>query len=65
MKHQAIYCDSEFGPYFGGDIAVYDNCNAHTGSFTSFGTSYTNDTGLGDTVVDEIHSEGPARLREA
>jgi hypothetical protein len=29
-KHQAIYCDFRYGPWFG-DIRVSDNCNANTG----------------------------------
>jgi hypothetical protein len=55
-KWEAIFCDSQHGPYFGGypsfglwdwnDICVCDDCNANTGSFTSFGISYINDTGL-------------------
>jgi hypothetical protein len=54
MKHQAIYCGSGCGPIFGGDypdIRVYDNCNANTNSSTSLGYSYTNNTGLADTIV--------------
>jgi hypothetical protein len=44
---QAIRCYSSHGPYFLGGIAVSDNCNANTDSFTKFfGNTYTNDTGL-------------------
>jgi hypothetical protein len=49
-KHRAIYCNSERGPYFG-DIAVSDDCNGNTGSFTYLGHAYTNDTGLDEWVV--------------
>jgi hypothetical protein len=53
-KPRAIWCDSKWGPWFGGapcDMAVKDNCNADTRSFTSLGRSYTNDTGLDGEVV--------------
>jgi hypothetical protein len=33
------------------DIIVTDDCNAKTGSFTHFGTTYINDTGLADKIV--------------
>jgi hypothetical protein len=45
-KDKAIYCWSGIGPVFGTDIAVRENCNAHTYSHTGLGDSYTNDTGL-------------------
>jgi hypothetical protein len=45
-KHQAIVCDSEWGPNFSG-IAVSDNCNANTGSWTGLGSIYNGNTGLG------------------
>jgi hypothetical protein len=49
-KHKAIRCDSRCGPCFS-DMAVSNNCNANTGSCTSLGGTYTNDTRLpGDTV---------------
>jgi hypothetical protein len=44
-KDEAISCNYELGPNFC-DIGVSDQCNANTRSFTSFGHSYTNDTGL-------------------
>jgi hypothetical protein len=52
-KDVAIYCNSECGPGFGGgrDIAVEDNCNANTCSFTSLGDAYTNDTELNGWIV--------------
>jgi hypothetical protein len=44
-KDEANYCWSSWGPDFR-DIAVSDNCNANTDSYTSnFGLSYANDTG--------------------
>jgi hypothetical protein len=44
----AIWCRSESGPCFGRgcDIYVSDHCNTNTNSYTRFGWSYTNDTGL-------------------
>jgi hypothetical protein len=36
-KREAISCNSGRGPFFGGDIGVYDNCNANARSFTRFG----------------------------
>jgi hypothetical protein len=50
-KHQTIFCDSEWGPGFGDDMGVYDNCDANTRSGTALGTVYTNDTGLDGTTV--------------
>jgi hypothetical protein len=51
-KHGAIYCYFRRGPCFGSsDIAVCDNCNANTDSFTSLGRTYTNDTGLKEGIV--------------
>jgi hypothetical protein len=44
-KHEAIYCQSTRGPHFW-DIAVSDNCNVMTSTYTHFGYSSTNDTGL-------------------
>jgi hypothetical protein len=43
-----IYCQSNYGPTFGGghDIYVADNCNNNTNSCTYLGNSYTNDTGI-------------------
>jgi hypothetical protein len=46
MKDNAILCYSTSGPHFW-DIGVKDNCNANTNSYTCFGNSYTNSTGLG------------------
>jgi hypothetical protein len=46
-KDEAIGCDSDCGPHFG-DIGISENCNANARNLTrSFGTSYTNGTGLG------------------
>jgi hypothetical protein len=50
-KYVAIYCSSRWGPRFGWDIAVSDNCNANTRSCTYLGDTYTNDTGLDKYVV--------------
>jgi hypothetical protein len=52
-KHQAILCDSERGPAFGFgcDIAVSDDCNANTDSYSGFAGFYINDTGLYRTIV--------------
>jgi hypothetical protein len=46
-KHNAIDCDRRFGPIFGVDVYIFDECNTHTDNHTdSFGDSYANDTGL-------------------
>jgi hypothetical protein len=53
-KQQAIYCDSIWSPCFGSfpsDIYVCDGCNTSTGSATSLGLTYTNNTGLGGEIV--------------
>jgi hypothetical protein len=49
-KQFAIYCDSARGPCFG-DMAVWDNCNANTESWTGLGDVYANDTGLDGMTV--------------
>jgi hypothetical protein len=51
-KRQAICCISEYGPIFpgGADILVYDNCDANENSYSFFGYTYTNDTGLNGDV---------------
>jgi hypothetical protein len=51
-KHHALWCESGFGPSFGngGDIRVFNNCNANT-SYTSPGGTYINDTGLKGNIV--------------
>jgi hypothetical protein len=59
-KHWAIVCCSDEGPYFG-DIAVYDDCNTNTNSYTSLGRSYTNDTGLDGLVVFTRSSKFPVK----
>ena len=43
----AIYCDSEHGPVFGGghDLFIYSNANQNTSSYHNLGTSYENATG--------------------
>jgi GTPase involved in cell partitioning and DNA repair len=52
-KHQAVYCDSGHCPCFdggdagtGADIAVNAHCNTNTDNVTTFGSAYTNDTGV-------------------
>jgi hypothetical protein len=52
-KDEAIKCDSDWGPRFGygPDIRVSNNCSANTDSCTTFGHSYTNDTGLDGRTV--------------
>jgi hypothetical protein len=50
-KRCAICCNSDWGPHFFGDIGVFDDCNANTGSWTSLGDIYTNDTGLDGRIV--------------
>jgi hypothetical protein len=49
-KHQAIYCNADYGPCFC-DIGVSDNCNTNSNSYTHrFGEDYTNDFGLDGTT---------------
>jgi hypothetical protein len=43
-QNMAIPCDSNYGPFFGDDIYLYDKCNVNTDNCTSLGNSYTNDT---------------------
>jgi hypothetical protein len=52
-KHRAVFCDSGFGPCFGGgyDIYVSDNCNTNTNSQTGLGSTYSSDTGLKLSIV--------------
>jgi hypothetical protein len=54
QKSYAIYGHPSFGVIFGcgHNLCVYDKCNITNSNYTtSFGTAYTNDTGLsGDTV---------------
>jgi hypothetical protein len=50
-KHLAIYCGSGWGPCFGRNIAIYDNCNTNTDSYAHLGITYTNGTGLGNRIV--------------
>jgi hypothetical protein len=56
-KDWAISCYSELGPSFGYfpgcycDICISEYCNANSASCTSLGNSYTNETGLANSVV--------------
>jgi hypothetical protein len=44
-KDEAIDCDEQYGPCFGQDVWVCNNCNARPNTRTEkFGTVYTNDT---------------------
>jgi hypothetical protein len=47
---RAIGCAFSWGPHFS-DIAVSDNCNANTASYSRLGVSYANDTGLDGEIV--------------
>jgi hypothetical protein len=49
----AIYCQSDYGPTFGGGYEIYvaDNCNANTSNYTKFGNAYMNDTGIAGMAV--------------
>jgi hypothetical protein len=54
MKHKAIICSSQYGPWVGytpPHIVIYDDCNGHTRNFTSLGVIYINDTGLKSDIV--------------
>jgi hypothetical protein len=44
-KQNAIRCDSERGPHFW-DIAIFDDCNTNTYSYSDLGNCYTNDSEL-------------------
>ena len=46
----AIYRSSSYGPTFGGgyDIAIGDNANSNTNSFTLFGSYYSLPSGIKD-----------------
>jgi hypothetical protein len=46
MKEKAFHCMAGWGPCFGNDIVIYDNCNSHGNNSTDFGYSYANNTGL-------------------
>jgi hypothetical protein len=58
-RDRALVCESLVGPCFGHDIFISDNCNQvkprlqedSFNSFTWFGCSYTNDTGLDEKRV--------------
>jgi hypothetical protein len=56
-KREAIYCGSIWGPSFGWDIYVSDNCNAHTSGPILLGYAYTNDTGLDGLTVSTGSSD--------
>jgi hypothetical protein len=45
MKDKAIGCLAAWGPHFC-DIRISDNCRSGTSQTWSFGSTYTNDTGL-------------------
>ncbi len=41
-SYEAIYCDPEYGPIFGGhDILIANNANPTTNSFSNLGYSYS------------------------
>ena len=50
MQINAIYRSSSYGPTFGGgaDIAIRDNANSNTNSYTFFGNSYSLPSGIKD-----------------
>jgi hypothetical protein len=49
----AIYCGSDRSAGFGGgqDLVVFGGCNNRADSYTNFGHSYANDTGINDNEV--------------
>jgi hypothetical protein len=49
----AIYCQSSYGPTFGGghDFRIYDQSNANSSSYSNFDYSYENRTGYEKTTV--------------
>ena len=50
MQINAIYRSSSYGPTFGGghDIAIRDNANSNTNSYSNFGYSYSLPSGIKD-----------------
>jgi hypothetical protein len=50
-KGRAIYCYSDWGPCFGNDINVSDDCKVSTLSYTQLGSVYANETGLDRNTV--------------
>ena len=50
MSYYAIYRSSSYGPTFGGgyDIAIIDNANSNTNSYTRFGYHYSLPSGIKD-----------------
>jgi hypothetical protein len=52
-KQSAIESDSSWSPVFGGGscIAISNDCNTNTSSYTSFGRWYSSDTGLDTSIV--------------
>ena len=49
MTYYAIYRSSSYGPTFGHlDIAIKDNANSNTNSYTLFGHSYSIPSGIKD-----------------
>jgi hypothetical protein len=50
-RNYTLYCDSKYGPVFGNDIAIHDNCNTNTDNSTRLGYSYRNDTGMDGKIV--------------
>jgi hypothetical protein len=46
MKYNAIGCKSSYGPCFGADIVIRDNCNTATDNFSDFGFMYTLPAGM-------------------
>ena len=50
MSYYAIYRSSSYGPIFGigHDIAIENNANSNTNSYTHFGHSYSLPSGIKD-----------------
>jgi hypothetical protein len=53
-KQQAISCNSDEGPVFGGGIGVSDNCNANRDSFTWIGTRWGDRVYANDTTFESF-----------
>jgi hypothetical protein len=55
-KQNAIYCNSAYGPRFGGgsgaDIYVSDNCNTNRDSYTRIGTHWSDSKYANDTAFE-------------
>jgi hypothetical protein len=63
-KYRAIWCDANWGPCFDDDLALLDDCNANSKSYTyCFGWTYMNDTGIGGDPGKSMFLTGATYFR--